>query len=1118
MINIFDLLFDKQRNFLHDAEFYYNSKRDEDNGREKFIGSQWYTEIQQLSIVRPIFRSVQGHNHTMFVIDVDAKLLKIEGLRFTQNELREIKARCVLQKFSDSRWNEFLMYLTGGGNLYLVQKYDTVIDPSLFRQVVNNLPMLKFCNRNHMPEDSKIGCGWHRDSVDMGIVSYERIAELPESICEFKIDFSMYKNGKTLFRTPYSLYLKLKRETYIGTPIVKSIDGTIDINETIKRTKVENSIDVDFTIPKFSFHQLIDEKNNDIKINSYKPNIKTTTKYLTVKNKEINLKIPNSLDELNEEQRGLLNKALQMVGEYGEIPEHVPPCIYNSYKQIYNRFWSRVVLVRYLFNKGIDEHTIATLIKFYINDETDNLPENKKGMEKGMKFALGSLENPNQMTTCIKLQDKSSTHYSCTTIDAAICGRLHPLHPYKKQTTIPLPIIEKDELIENKYSFDYIYNTMDKIIKEGKNVELIKATRAGATTATVIQSFKMKKKILVITPTNAINRKTFLRILEIAKERFDVTIQGGVISSNINSCLKLAIEALEVKKKWGTNAVYLKEAIHIKPSCYTINDEGNIVNPCKYLKSTFNNLSKINLPIIESDVERNLCAYTSIINNDHLSNFDVIFMTYNKLYTMTLEQNNKETSALTRIINWADIVFLDEVSHLVQKPANSYPLTENNIDEILMTEQSRLKEHFRTKPHKMKLLNEFWETLPIIFIEIRELINFITKIPSTQMIELSKHLLKPNELIVAYQQLLSEYMKETNKNIPTIIMLTTILSYQYYWIVAVNTSKHEKTISLHLPPIMEPIANALRRQPFKQIIATDATMPLLPLNDLLKIDLNKVILEDQMVAKKQLLIVTPLRNYNISNTPNYIVEEIRTYITNILSEHKNEEVVVVFSNSGYLYQIFHNDWENVQITYFRSDMTIGVENKRRVMIIVGKPNPPKGSFDWLAQYYQKVGIEHKKTNIIEQLEKTEAFQHFTQTIGRVKSPEGNENSIVYVWGVGLWFINDLLEYMDNNNRPNMIYFNKIDINNILMAGKIWNKFNLTITEQFINVYKYIQKIEHHVKINELFSKNIVDRKSHETLIKLEIEKMPTNLLAYLNIKLSNDQKNILYQYNNVIDI
>jgi hypothetical protein len=253
-----------------------------------------------------------------------------------------------------------------------------------------------------------------------------------------------------------------------------------------------------------------------------------------------------------------------------------------------------------------------------------------------------------------------------------------------------------------------------------------------------------------------------------------------------------------------------------------------------------------------------------------------------------------------------------------------------------------------------------------------------------------------------------------------------------------------------------------------------------------------------------------------------------SFINVIWDNHKNDKVkgiMLVAPNSGFIYKMlryFSREKiipRQLEITYFRSDKTVGVSSELRTMIAICPPYPPSNSFDWLAQYYHEYGFMKDLTirEIGDRLEKMNAFQTFYQTIGRVKSPDLDTRSVVYTWGIGMDDLHTLLGKSDKDvPQPHLLFS---DINNgwkniIPKMGKMWKQSKLKVDESVMHL---INKIEYgNINVNRWTVKRILKmygrNRAQKKVLEDTLLKTDTKILEYLGIFISRSNTNTYVTY------
>lgn len=1104
--NKFDWISDTVFEFLYNAEQYANASRDS-NGREMI--NEWLDNVYSLVYFKPFFRTIMGKDHTMFVIDVDTEVEKEYTIYYSFEELRENRIKAALDYFDKNfeYKNDFLTYVSGKG-MYLVQKVNEIISPHLLKSVVFNI--FDVCKKN------RCKCGkWHQ--VGQELVKIHEYNELPVKL---KIDLRMYSKGKRLFRSIYSPYFKFKGRVYYCAPVVKN-EKNFDIEETIKRTRFDNLIVDDIIIPSFSFNEMVEVKKDEEPIVMEKGN--RNIKHYGIGTFHIH--VPEPEDELTKEQRSLLKEIIEKVSS--KNPEITPPCIRNCYEQKYNRFWSRVHLGRYLAALGYSPDEVALFFRFVINDEEDNSPQNRGYLKKGIQIVFGNdPSNPIPPTSCSKLQDQNHPHFSCSREDAFVCGRSYVLEKYKSLSSdaIKLNVIEN----KTKNSFDDIIDKVDTILRSNDNFEVIKTTRAGFTTTLVSRSIMYNKRLLVVVPTNKIGMKTFPEAVKMCHEMYDVDIHGAMITTNKYSCIKVMekIRNLNAKMRKKINNFDFN-GIFIKPECVPSKNK-----KCEFYDRNFNYPlyeKGIPLPVIKSDWDNGICAYSTIIKNFNL--YDVIFITYDKLKAVIM--GNEEL--YKNIIDNIDLIFLDEVSYLSKKSPIKIDIYSENRDtgEIIF-------EFFDNLEYEIEIFNEFVgnnntsqflslitrkfidEMEPIIFdIVMNENFDFDTFEFNSMLDEDEQDYLERNFLTM--YNYFNKILEIKNEYLTNLDKMITLLRSRYWYIQNIPNYSKSIDISFVSSPDIQYVRDFIieMNRKGKQIVVTDATMPLISMEELLQIKTNEFILGDPKNTQKSQLIVTDSRKipamYLNSNENVYRILDFIHKVCNVYGE---SNVMIVTSSSKGIYKRLKKElymYNDLLVTYFRSDVTVGISTKRRVMITIGSPIPPRNSYMWLAKYYHKWGIfdELSIKELSYKLEVIDAYQTFYQTIGRVKSPTSNERSIVYCIGMK---IDDLMKMLKNEKRiqyPNIV--SSIKPSNMVDIGKKWIDNGIILDQNAIHVIEAVSKKGMKISVLSAINNYLGNRKINKKKIIDEIKKLDeSGLLREYGLKLEKKRTYKFIPLNNVL--
>jgi hypothetical protein len=231
--------------------------------------------------------------------------------------------------------------------------------------------------------------------------------------------------------------------------------------------------------------------------------------------------------------------------------------------------------------------------------------------------------------------------------------------------------------------------------------------------------------------------------------------------------------------------------------------------------------------------------------------------------------------------------------------------------------------------------------------------------------------------------------------------------------------------------------------------------------------------------------------------------------------------MLVLPNSGRIYrhmaqQISKKLIPKVQLTYYRSDITVGVSSDKRVMIAVCPPYPPTGSYQWLAQYYHewKLFRDISTEDLSKKLENMNAYQTFYQTIGRVKSPDNSVRSVVYAWGINDKQLHTLMQMDNDVPLPHITSVNHRggDIKLLPVVGMFWKQFGFVADTDVLKIMNYVKgnkKKTFTLKdvINRLFR---LYNTRMKTSILQQIINMPEDILDRYGIYIKKTPKGKLY--------
>jgi len=1087
----FEFIEDVSRDVLAGANQYANATRTS-QGTEKI--NAWITDVRALLHSRPFFRTVEGYDHTMFVLDIDTEVVNEKTIAkyYTEDELRRLKIKTAMKYFKqwqDDNGYDFMEYISGTG-FYMIQRYEKPIPKEAMLSVLwdeKKDSIIPKCSKRKTHKSAKLTCdGWHIENNDLTrIVREDNVNVL------LKIDLRMVNGlGARLFRVPYSPYYKLS-QIYHCVPVIKHDDGSYDYDETFK-CAVLHSLKIDYyKTPQFAFEWLLDSVDDITKTSRSRMPSRLNFKY--------KIDVPEPDDELSDSQQQTIEDMELLIT--GDVKD-TPPCMKRNYLDPIDRHWSRVTLTRYFGAKGFTPSDVGTFIRFKVNNEDDNLPQNRPNLHKYTPLFFGDPKSPDMPPSCSKMQNSRSQFYACKEEDYSVCKRTYCLSSQVKQKPKKLMKVTREASTEGtddkeqRKSFKEMGKKIQEVLSQpSKNFEIIKTTRAGVTTTLIKECFQAGKKLLAVSPTNAIGEKTFKNAMWLIKDLYDKDVNGALLTSNAKGCLKLVLDKQELENKkesnpdWGEEKLaYNKLKVHFKPSCIT--DE----SVCEYVDDLIElpnlDIKGIPLPIIGAEVEifdnQNLyrsignCGYQTVIQN--LENIDVLFITYDKLRALSIGEDDSIVSQIQSIF---DVVFLDEISQFAQKNSsgitlyqlddekNMYSLVDELEDEI-----STMLSHNTTETLKklISIIEIFKEEYKQIIVDWERAGKFteeawIERMDSPLDYNLHSYV---NENFSSMYGVIERFAKDKNIHLKKVEEVLLLLLNDYWWVQNIPT--YERTIDCSIATA--PIVNFARQfiRPFdrsstKQVIVTDATMPLIKMSELFGVDFVRFVIGDPRNTSDHQLVIAdnrriyPFRFFTGSRN-NYLKDLIDT-IKLICETHGSRNIMIVLPNSRKIYWFVRDAMikkvipSDLEITYYRSDKTVGVESDRRVQLVICAPYPPRGSYLWLASYYHEVGL-HGDIGVVELsgiLEKMNAHQTFYQTIGRAKSPDNSERSIVYTWGIDKATLDEIIQMDDDVSIPHITYLQYNNARNYILPhmAKLWLNHKIIVPPIIIRTAMYLQK-------------------------------------------------------------
>lgn len=519
-------------------------------------------------------------------------------------------------------------------------------------------------------------------------------------------------------------------------------------------------------------------------------------------------------------------------------------------------------------------------------------------------------------------------------------------------------------------------------IYQNNNREILlvyKTTRAGCTTSLITASINRGEKFLCIVPTNKIADKTII-------------YDGIKFSDNENA-----------------------RVLHIP---------GN--KRCLLIQEMINEHPILdNLPIIQIPndcficVHFNSCPITEVFRFTDVSGYVV---TYQKLVALLIAGQTEGSVAseiLDIIMNVKNIIF-DEIHWLQFLRAKSLKFIECNADDQ--------KQYLNLKKYA-PIFNDRYISLKTIIdhcnrIISDEAINEAADAVLTDALSrdyFAKHIRKslltpcldeickisiPELASGVFQEIVDFLISEEfdKISIPDILDLYDILTIATAYIISLGAVKQKSNIAVSLSVIDVVTIGMIKEflgkvhSDDRRIILTSATICNLKRGDIAPkwlpegTELQKILFGengDPKNTNSKMLILADRKRYHdigresIASKKDEIVDRIIQILD--LYRNKNCMVVAISKEASHIIKKeLRKRGIHVKVTYYRSDKTIGVSSKCRILIAIGLAYKPANSFDSVTNDLTESQI------ILEESIHVDTWQ----TWSRVKDPEGQELSIV----------------------------------------------------------------------------------------------------------------------------
>ena len=1202
-MTVYDKIQRYNQDSMRGALNYSNGKRHASGGEDYRV--RWFTELGIVKFDVPFHRHLDGKDHTHFFIDIDVKLNKQLELRYSKylEKLRLFKLAAALEYFGSWKGNfpqhEFFWKI-GATGLHAIQVLNKKVDRKSFIPLITDYLFPK-CEQYELVDDRLVDkstfkamhrctpkCnGWYfaYESTKMGYkinkTNWKRKYRFKGINVTFNIDMNFFFDETRLARWIYSPVFKIPQRTFYSIPIQEWNIEWIANHSTLEKLE---SITSPFTLPTFTFGGLV----NLSEVVDEKEWLGKAAKQLGKPRNGVEYDFPVRLYEVEQKKTlpyELYKTIWKMTKEFTK--RGVSPCIRAHYEKAKNEsgaHWSRMIIVRYLMSErgsAYNVHEVANWIRFELNTDRHNLPENRGKLVTYLKVTVGNPDAPHQVAGCKVMQDAGGKFFVCDEVMEKNCGRPHPLNSKalvigkntdffldiavengnKSEVKEPQALISPEaDQVQNpepqqQDEWSNIVQLTDDVINQGGDKVLWKTTRAGVTTSMIHSAKKLNKKILAVVPTNRIAAETFTNAIHMIHEKTGEIINGAILASNDRSCLKLNFLRLDLSKKkrleedWGDERLRWDDLIfHTKPDCIS----------CRYYNST------IPLPIIKSDNKvyplfrseissytnrSGRCAYQTFRRS--VNEFDVVFLTYAKIQSLYMTESPDGQEFLDNLINHFDILFLDEISTLAQTSPLSLPLIESGSPIINLASPMQT-DFFRQLRGEVQLLQQVNQNVVVNDV-IQYMQSFIGRFEGLKLRDwteqnVSEHqnydiiqdasadiqFRHPLEYIERenlkshfgrYHVVLENYTKATNKILSGIEKVLLLLTHDEF--IGYNLPDNSQYVKYTF--VTEPNIREIRGfvQQFrsnsvsKQILVTDACLPEANISDLLQIQFDDYVIGDPRNTNMKQLIISDSRTQNVVRflkgmkcrqnhcqfwdaykrdcnlTLSYhysrkkadgTKETIHVVEKALKGEDysKRDQFLFLRDMKRFL-QVFGaeniflvlpnkriRNWFNknrfrmgqtkgLMVSYFRSDLTVGVECDRRIMITMGTALPPNHSYLWLAHYYHKLGLlnHYSLLELSAKLQQNSMRSAFWQTIGRAKDPAAKERSFVIAWGQGNENLLNAFNFhaVMSDSLPQFRTINtKVDASDITTAiAAYWKRYGVILNENFIKMMRYVMQ-------------------------------------------------------------
>lgn len=539
-----------------------------------------------------------------------------------------------------------------------------------------------------------------------------------------------------------------------------------------------------------------------------------------------------------------------------------------------------------------------------------------------------------------------------------------------------------------------------------KRSYIIKTTRSGGTTTTIIETLKKNQKMFVLAPTRKIE-ETVRNAGDLYEKDYGRYPVIHPIPANKEIC-KFLQEKINQEPELGEFPTLLKK------DC----------NRCPY-KEIRNNQGEFE------------CKFMSIIENIPLA--DIIYITYSKLRAFQLSNKDIMQELMEIIRDHVDVFFLDEISAILGEAQSPIRLMAQS-DGTQGFEDFNIADKFASEVQELqdssviKLSNSQLEILTLVEKEIRRWIYepdrpkdidesfrepFIFLEESLRIRDKTKNFscLDTEEIkkrAVILQSHLEAYVKDDGKvqQIQTLRKFVNVLFSEKFYLHITFPQGYKRMLTLHFDTnISETLEYINKIAKGKTLICTDASELPLGIENVFP-EISKIIVNDPMdTATKQTVHPDRIeRNLSKGFKKNVLA------LIFFLRTHSNQSTMIICQSISIMIKVMQLCIEHSipygKITYFRSSDAVGVECAYRRILSIGTSFGPKDAFFTLAYKYlkEKLEMDISLHDLSQRLSYYDAKSAFFQAISRGKDPEGEIESETLCFGMNTRTVRAMLNF------------------------------------------------------------------------------------------------------------